>query len=212
MKLKLYHYWRSSCSWRVRWALHYKKIECELIHINLLSGEAQSPSHLEKNPQGYVPALEISELHYKLFLSESLPIIEWLEESFPDTPSLLPGNTFERAKIRQLAEVINSGTQPIQNLSVMNAHSENPDEKKRWAQKWIKKGLLSYEKILGETSGEYSVGDQLTLADLCLIPQVYNANRFEVDITDCPKICAIDKKARTTTSYLSSEPSRFEVK
>lgn len=115
---KLYHYWRSSSSWRVRWAMAYKNIPCEFLPINLLENAQRSEDHLARNPLGYVPVLAIQEAGLPVrYLAESIAIIEYLEEMHP-SPSLLPGDAFQRAQIRQLAEVINAGTQPLQNLCV----------------------------------------------------------------------------------------------
>src|SRR5687767_2880991 len=124
--LKLYHYWRSSSSWRVRWAFALKGMleHCELVSINLLSDEAESPTHRARNPMGYVPTLEIGAgpSCRPPFLAQSMAIIECANDIAPD-PTLLPGDPFARACVRQLAEVINSGTQPIQNPNVRAFHS-----------------------------------------------------------------------------------------
>src|SRR4051812_25232147 len=118
IQLKLYHYWRSSSSWRVRWALTYKSIPFETASVDLLTDETDGQDHLQRNPMGYVPVLELLNPQSPFrYLSESVAIIEWLEEQFP-TPKLLPGDPLHRAKIRQLTETINAGTQPLQNPNV----------------------------------------------------------------------------------------------
>src|SRR5688500_17347222 len=115
MKLKLYHYWRSSSSWRIRWALAHKAVACEYIPVSLLDGESESEEHLSRNPLGFVPVLEIVRSGATPFyLSESMAILEWIEEMHPN-PTLLPGDAYQRARIRQLAEIIASDTQPLQN-------------------------------------------------------------------------------------------------
>src|SRR5665213_1802972 len=173
-KLKLYHYWRSSSSWRVRWGLALKDVKCEFEAIDLLSGQSESPEHLSRNPLGFVPVLEITESSgKKFFLSESLPILEWLNETYPE-PSLFPKDPIARARARQLAEVINAGTQPLQNLNVQELHSADKEAKKHWSQHWIRNGLHAYETLVRETAGKFSVGNELSVADLCLIPQCYN--------------------------------------
>ena len=211
MKLKLYHYWRSSSSWRVRWALALKQVPCEFIPINLLADEESTPAHLARNPMGYVPVLEITESEGAplQFLGESVAIIEWLEELFP-TPSLFHGNSFLKARSRQLAELINAGTQPLQNLNVSLHHSNDAEEQKQWNQYWIRHGLKAYETLVAETCGRFSVGDQLTLADLFLIPQCYNALRNEVPLQEFPLIEKINERALATESCKAAAPERFK--
>lgn len=208
-KLKLYHYWRSSSSWRVRWTLALKNIPHELIPVSLLNGESESAEHLKRNPLGYVPVLDID----GNYLFESLAIIRYLEENWP-TPSVLGAATdaLTRARIWQLAEIINASTQPLQNLTPQEMYSDDPEKRKTWAKHWNKIGLNAYEKICVETAGKYSIGDTLTLADLCLIPQCYNAKRFDVDLTEFPTISRIYANAQKEPSYIMSEPSRFEPK
>ena len=211
MKLRLYHYWRSSCSWRVRWALLIKGVPCEFESIDLLSDETDQPPQRARNPIGYVPVLELlnSQDPFR-FIAESIAIIEWLEETIP-TPSLLPGTPLQRARIRQLAEIINSGTQPLQNLNVMARYSIDPTEQRKWNQHWIHQGLHAYEVLVTKTSGLYSIGDTLTLADLCLIPQCYNAIRYELGLSDFPVIEKIYSTALKTPSCQGSAPESFKT-
>ncbi len=206
-KLTLYHYWRSSSSWRVRWAFFLKKISCTFVHIDLLAGENETPEHLKRNPMGYVPVLELTES--RRYLAESIAIIEWAEEEFPNPP-LLPGNSFERAKIRQLAEVINAGTHPIQNLTVKEYYSQDPEKQKQWSQHWIQKGFYAYDTLVRETSGRFSVGDTLTLADLCLIPQCYNALRNEIKLEAFPTLYKIYLTALETDGYKATAPENYK--
>jgi maleylacetoacetate isomerase len=210
MRLRLYHYWRSSSSWRVRWALTYKNIACEYVPVNLLSDEPESEAHLKRNPLGFIPVLEdldhASPLRY---LSESTAIIEFLEEIQPE-PRLLPKDPLQRARTRQLAEIINSGTQPLQNMNTFLLHSSDPEEQKRWNQHWIHRGLKAYETLVQETAGKFSMGDSLTYADLFLIPQCYNAKRFEVPLSQYPTVERIDSAALKTESYQKSCPEVFQ--
>lgn len=212
LNLKLYHYWRSSSSWRVRWALAHKKIPCEFTPINLLTDESDSEAHLQRNPLGYVPVLEIRTEAKPVFLAESVAILEWLEEVHPENPLLPPprvAHALDRARIRQLAEVINSGTQPLQNLNALHLHSSEPSEQKLWAQHWIRKGLNAYETLAQETAGKFSFGDALTLADLFLVPQCYNAGRQDVSLDEFPLLKKIFESASQTPSYQESHPDRF---
>jgi maleylacetoacetate isomerase len=183
----LYHYWRSSCSWRVRWALIHKGVAYDEVAVNLLNGEQNSADFLAQNPQGYLPALKIGSTVY----SESLAMLEWIEERYPARP-LLPMSPEDRMRVRQISSFIISGIQPLQNLSVLKKISSDPNEQSTWARHWISSGLTKLEKILQSSAGTYCVGSQLTFADLCLIPQIYNANRFAVDLSELPIISRIN--------------------
>lgn len=204
--LRLYHYWRSSCSWRVRWAIEIKKIECELIPVDLLAGEQDQPAHLARSPLGAVPVLEIDD---NTSLTQSLAIIQWLEARFP-TPAVLPSDPIALARTIELAETINADTQPLQNLPAQALHSKDPDEKKRWAAHWIREGLLAYETLVKKTAGRFSIGDAVTLADLCLIPQVYNAHRYGVSLEEMPTIARINEAALATDACEMAHPDRFK--
>ena len=199
--LTLYHYWRSSCSWRVRWALEIKKVPYRSIAINLLKNEQNSAEYLKKNPLGFVPALDTG----KVILGESLAILEWIEEKFP-SPALLPSNPDERAIVRQLALIIIAGTQPMQNLSVQKYYTT--DEKKRLedGRYFIRKGLSGFEKLVKNTHGEFAFKNSLTFADLSLIPQCYNAERFDMNLSEFPIIEMIYRKCRALPSCVASEP------
>ena len=208
LDLTLYHYWRSTSSWRVRWALHLKGLNYQPIAINLLENASESPDHLHRNPSGQVPTLEILLNGKKQFLSESVAIVEWLEEMFP-SPALLPQDPFLRARCRQLMEIINSGTQPLQNLGVAQLHSSDPQHQKSWNQFWIRKGLHSFNELVTETQGQYSIGDQFTLADIFLIPQCYNSLRFEIPLDEFPAVKKIYDQGVNTPAYHASHPDRY---
>ncbi len=209
-RLKLYHYWRSSCSWRVRWALDFKDIGVELQHVSLLDGESESESHRSRNPLGYVPVLERLDLvGNQRFLSDSTAIVNWLDEAFPNA-SLFPGDSWNRARVRSLAGIISSDTQPVQNLNVLHRHSGDPAEQKRWAQEFIHQGLAAFERAAAPVAGRFSVGNDFSWADLCLIPQCYNADRFGVALDDFPTIRMIVAEAQSLESHHSSHPSRYE--
>jgi len=209
MQLKLYHYWRSSSSWRVRWALALKGIEYSFVAVNLLEAEQKSKEHLQRNPSGFVPALEVVENGNTQFLAESTAIIEWLDENFSE-PKLLPGDSFQRAKNRQLVQIINAGTQPLQNLQTQKHLSDDKDVKLQWTRHWIENGLTSYENLVVETAGKFSMGDEVSMADLFLIPQVYNAIRFDVDLKNFPTILKINENALKTEGCQASHPDKFK--
>lgn len=202
--LTLYHYWRSSSSWRVRLALTYKNIPCDYISVNLLKDEQKSKEHLKRNPTGHVPVLEID----GKFLGESTAILEWLDENFKNKP-LLPKDPWDRALVRQLAQMINAGIQPVQNLKVMKLFSEDEKKRKEWSKHWIEEGFLAYETLASQTAGKFSFGDDFSMADCCLIPQVYNAQRFSVDLASFPTIQKINGNVSQTKAYKDSHPDIF---
>jgi maleylacetoacetate isomerase len=211
--LTLYHYWRSTSSWRVRWALGFKGVEVKYVSVNLLNDESVSPEHLKRNPMGYVPVLEVptreNGSEKKHLLTESTSIIEWMEELLP-TPALLPQASFDRAKVRTLCELINAGTQPLVNLTVNEKLSDDPEERKRWNVFWIRRGFHAYEKLVQDCAGEFAFGNSLTLADIYLIPQVYAGLRNGMDMAEFPTISRINTNALKTPSGIASHPDRFK--
>ncbi len=216
MKLRLYHYWRSGSAWRVRWALAHKGITADMVAVNLLDGESESSTHLARNPLGYVPVLEFldEENPARRYLTESLPIIEFLDETFTHSP-LLPKSARDRAHVRSLAETINAGTQPLQNLTTLIALAPESeagfaDRRKAWAQLWIRRGFEAYESIAKKEAGKFSFGDELSLADICLVPQCYAAIRNEVSFDNFPTVHRAYSEAIKTEGYHASEPSRFQ--
>lgn len=188
----LYHYWRSSSSWRVRWALRHKGVAHDLVAVNLLEGQQQGDAHKARNPAQKVPVLLVGGAH----LAESVAIIEYLEEAHP-APPLLPSGALPRARVRQLVETINAGTQPLQNLSVLRCVSADAAQQRAWAQHHIRLGLSAYEVLL-EQDGRpldavrFSHGDSVTMADLFLLPQVYNARRQGLDVAQWPRVARIE--------------------
>ncbi len=206
--MTLYHYYRSSCSWRVRWALAFKNIRADLVAVNLLKDEQRQPWYLEKNPLGQVPCLE---LPGPLFFTESMAILEWLEEMYPQSP-LLPQDPLSRLRVRGLCQMIISGTQPLQNLGAQRFFSADSREQQRYAVHWIKLGLAAYERQLlaQHTAGTYSFGQAVTLADLCVVPQCYNAERFGVQLADYPTLAGIYQRCLLTAACCESAPDRFQ--
>jgi maleylacetoacetate isomerase len=213
--LTLYHYWRSSCSWRVRWALELKEMPVSLVAINLLKNEQKSESHLKRHPLGQVPVLEWADPSGKaIAISDSIAILRFLdrmtENQNRSNPWMaFPADPWLEAKVNELVGIIASGTQPIQNLSVMKSHSEDPLQQKQWASHFIQRGLRAFETLIADTSGTYCVGDSLTAADLCLIPQCYNARRFEVALEDFPVIRRIHDRCEKLETYQRSCPEAY---
>lgn len=207
MHIKLFHYWRSSASIRLRWALEIKKLPFESIHINLLEKEEQTPAYLAVNATGYLPALEIDGVS----LGESVPIMEFLDEKFPNPP-LLPADPLARAKTRQLAEIINSGTQPLHNSGVMQRVSSDVDKQREWVQQWVRKGFTAYQNQLQrweERETKFSLSDTPTIADLCLVGSIYTGARFGVDISEFPRLKRIHENALATAEYQAAAPERY---
>ncbi|KAF6351369.1 glutathione S-transferase zeta 1 [Rhinolophus ferrumequinum] len=168
----LYSYFRSSCSWRVRIALALKSIDYETVPVNLVKdgGQQFSEEFQALNPMKQVPALKID----GITIGQSLAIIEYLEETRP-TPRLLPLDPKKRCLVRMISDLIASGIQPLQNLSVLQQMGQ--ENRLTWAQKVINSGFNALEQVLQNTAGKYCVGDEVSMADLCLVPQVANAER-----------------------------------
>lgn len=185
-KVVLYSYWRSSCSWRVRLVLALKGIPYEYEAVHLLRMEQRDPAFLSRNPTGQVPLLCVDGLE----LGESVAICEYLEETRPQHP-LLPSSPGDRAQVRRVMEMINAGIQPKQNVALLTFVAENlggPEEKKRWAVHWITSGLKAVEEVLEKTAGKCCVGDEVTMADCFLVPQIYNSIRFGIDMAQFPVV------------------------
>ncbi|TRY71694.1 hypothetical protein TCAL_01011 [Tigriopus californicus] len=200
----LYSYFRSSCSWRVRIVLAHKQIKYEYKAVHLVrdGGEQHQAEFRALNPLEQVPAFQLGDK----VLTQSVAIMEFLEEQYPEHP-LLPKDPWPRAKVREIVEMICSGTQPIQNLSVMNMAREDLPERVRWSHHWITRGLAGVEVILQQTAGQCCFGDHVTLADCCLIPQVYNANRFSVDMEAFPTIKRVANHLQGLAAFQAAQPS-----
>ena len=205
--MKLYHYYRSSCSWRLRWALNLKGLKYSKEHIHLLKDEQKTTFYTKLNSSQAVPSLVVDKQSY----SESIALIEWLDETYPE-PQLLPKKPFERLYVRELAFVIAAGTQPLQNLHAQKYFSKDKDKRLSYAQYWIKRGLSIFEEKLQAKKlyGKFSFEDNLSLADLCLVPQCYNAERFAVDLNQFKTIKSIYINSLDLSSCKESSPENFQ--
>lgn len=204
-KVLLYSYFRSSASWRVRIALAFKGIDYEYKAIHLVKAEQKGDEYKDVNPMCQVPTLHIDGQQ----LTQSLPIIEYLDET-RQGHKLLPTDPVKRFQARRLAEMINSGIQPVQNLSVLQRLAEitgSPDSKADWGKEWITRGFDALESELVKTAGTYSVGDEVTVADLALVPQVYNANRFKVDMSSYPTISRVNDSCIKLPQFQAADPT-----
>ncbi|XP_059482275.1 probable maleylacetoacetate isomerase 2 [Neocloeon triangulifer] len=202
-KPTLYSYWRSSATWRVRLALNLKGIEYDVKTLDILKkegGENLTEEYKAISPRQFVPALVINE---ETTLIESMAILEYLEESYPQA-KLLPSDLITRAKIRGICSLIVSGIQPLQNVGILKSVGE--EKKIEWARTWITKGFQAVEKVLESTSGKYCVGDEITLADCCLIPQTFNARGYLVDMTQFPNIVRIDNELKDHPAFKAAHP------
>lgn len=200
----LYDYWRSSASYRVRIALNLAGMAYSAIPVDLVKGEQRSPEHLARNPQGFVPALDIDGLR----LTQSLAIIEYLDETRGF--GLLPDDPILRAKTRALSYAIAIDIHPICNASVA-AHareiSGRADGVERWMQRFIRPGLQAFETMLGAfTQSPHCCGATPGLADICLMPQVYNARRWGVEIDDLPRITAVEQACAAHPAFAAASP------
>ncbi len=199
--MKLYGYWRSSATWRARIVLHHKRLAFEYVPVHLVrdGGEQNAPAHLARNAMGQVPVLE----HNGAFISQSLAIAEYLEELHPQ-PSILPGDVLQRARARQLAEVVNAGIQPLQNLSVLNHLGDLGEDKAQWARHFIARGFDALEEMAVVCAGACLVGDAVSVADACLVPQVYNARRFSLDMARWPTLTRVDAHLAQLDAFVAA--------
>jgi maleylacetoacetate isomerase len=201
----LYDYWRSSASYRVRIALNLMGVEYQTVSINLLEGAHKTPEYLALNPQGLVPTLVID----GKTLTQSLAIIEYLAETRPEC-GLLPPDIADRQKVRALAYAVAMDIHPICNTHVVShlmTMTEKPDAREQWMKHFISDGLRKLEAMIGAA---FSFGDAPTMADLCLVPQVYNARRWGVDMTAFKRIVAIDARCAELPAFQAAHPDRVK--
>lgn len=208
--MKLYNYWRSSASWRVRIALAHKGIAYEYVPVNLIKGggEQHAEGYRAMNPLAQVPTLEWTDGGVTRRLTQSLAIIEYLEETHP-SPPLFPKDPYLRAKARQLAEVINSGVQPLQNLEPQRyVREELKGDAKAWTRHFIERGMAALEAEARETAGRFLVGDEVTVADLCLVPQMLATRRFAGDPGAYPTLLRVEESCLALPAFRESHPER----
>jgi maleylacetoacetate isomerase len=209
MVMKLYGYYRSSAAFRVRIALNLKKLDYETAPIHLRRNDQTTADYLAVNPQGLVPTLEDG----GLTLIQSLAIIEYLDETYPEPP-LLPRSAADRARVRALAEIVACDIHPINNLRVLRylAHSLGHNEVAiaTWYNHWIDAGFQAFEKLLAEDrgTGEFCHGDMPGLADVSLVPQVVNVERYRLDLTPYPTITRIFESCMRLEPFAAAHPDR----
>ncbi|MBR1195645.1 maleylacetoacetate isomerase [Bradyrhizobium sp. AUGA SZCCT0158] len=205
--MKLHGYFRSAAAYRVRIALNLKGLRPEHLPHHLRKGEQCAPAYLAINPQGLVPALEDDA---GAVLTQSLAIIEWLDETYPE-PALLPGDALGRAKVRAFAMALACDTHPVQNLKVLNRLRQLglPEEKvTEWAA-WVnREGLTACEALATGEKGPFCFGATPTIADLCLVPQLGNARRFGVDVSVFPRLLKAKAAAKEIKAFADAAPDK----
>ena len=205
--MRLYTYARSSASYRVRIALEWKGIEREDVAVNLREGAQLDAAYLALNPQGLVPFL----VDGGLAIGQSLAILEYLEERRPEPP-LLPADPAGRARVRQLALLVACDVHPLQNLRVLThldeAYGAGEEGRSRWFRHFVERGLLALERVLAASSatGRFCHGDSPTFADVCLVPQVYNARRRDCDLSRCPTLVRVDAECANLEAFARAAP------
>ena len=209
MNRTLRGYWRSSCTWRVRIALELKGLTYDTVPVHLVQdgGQQHGTEHRAVNPMREVPVL----LDDNEPLAQSMAILEYLEETVPE-PALLPKEALGRARVRQLAEIVNSGIQPIQNLRVMQRLGREYNIDKpgqiQWSRDWIHFGFEGLHALIEQYGGQYAYGNSITFADLCLIPQLYNARRFSVDLSRFPRLTEIEAACAEHPAFIAAHPDQ----
>ncbi|MFQ3245732.1 MAG: maleylacetoacetate isomerase [Arenicella sp.] len=198
-------YFRSTAAYRVRIALNLKELEHELSPLNLFTGEQKTTEFLNRNPDGLIPTLQVGDD----LLTQSMAILEYLEEVCP-TVSLLPKDPIQRAFVRALAQTIVSDIHPLNNLRVqqylVSDMGVSDDKKLQWYQHWVATGFDGLETRLKKSAGEFCFADTLSIADVCLIPQVYNAHRFNCPMDDYPTINRLNQTCLKLDAFANAAP------
>jgi maleylacetoacetate isomerase len=201
----LFGYWRSSAAYRVRIALGLKGLPYEPAMVDLRINRQSDAEYLRMNPQGMVPML----VDEGQPLTQSLAIIEYLDEVYPE-PRLIPGDAVQRARIRSLAQVVACDIHPLNNLRVLKYLRKDLGLEEAgvnaWARQWIDAGFSTLETMLGNSTGQYLHGDTVTLADICLVPQMYNARRVETDLSRYPGLLALEERLQRVAAFDKARP------
>lgn len=204
--LILHGYWRSGTSYRTRIALELKGLDYETAAVDLRQGDQRSVAYLALNPQGLVPALETAEG----VLTQSPAILEWLEETHPE-PSLLPAGPGERAQVRAMAALVACDIHPLNNLRALKALRDDfgadPAATDAWAARWITAGFDALENLVARHGDGWCWGDKPSLADCCLVPQIYSARRFNLDLAPWPRLVAIEAAAAVHPAFVRAHPA-----
>lgn len=205
----LHGYFRSSAAYRLRIALNLKGLGCDFRSIRLRQGDQRSEAYRALNPQGLVPTLETGE---GAALTQSLAIIEWLDETHPQ-PALLPGDPLGRARARAFAQAIACDIHPLQNLRVLaflrSEFGADQAACDAWCRRWIGEGLAACEALLaGGAEGAFAFGDAPGLAEICLVPQMFSADRFGLDVAPFPRLRALRDRCEALPAFAQAHPAR----
>jgi maleylacetoacetate isomerase len=206
MKLTLHSAWRASAPYRVRIGLNLKGLAYDYSPVDLVAGEQRGEAYAEVNPQFLVPALVVDG---GKVLTQSLSILEWLDEMVPE-PALLPADPYDRQIVRAMATIVACDIHPVNNLRILKALSAaGVEEPKRnaWVQRWISEGFTALEAMIARHGDGYAFGATPTLADCCLVPQVYNARRFNVDLSPWPRLLAAAEQAESLPAIAAAHPN-----
>lgn len=207
MTLVLYDYWRSGAAYRVRIGLNLKGLTYEPRAVNLIAGDQAGAAYGAVNPQHLVPSLETPEG----VLTQSLAILEWLEETRPDPP-LLPRAALDRAIVRAMADIVACDVHPLNNVRVgrrlMTEMGHSQDDYLAWMRHWMREGFDALEPLVARHGGGFAFGDSPTLADCCLVPQVYSARRYDLDLAAWPAIAGVAERAAQHPAFQAAHPDR----
>ena len=205
--LRLYGYWRSSAAYRLRIAMNLKGLEYAQLPINIApaASEQIGAEFQALNPQMRVPVLEADgEL-----LTQSMAILEWLEETYPQIP-LVPANKLSRARCRAFADIIACDVHPLNNLSVLSqlkdAFGAGPDQISDWYADWIRRGFFALEAMVQDKTTKFAYGEEPSFAEICLVPQIYNARRFDVDLSAFPTLVQLDAESMELEAFQRAVP------
>ncbi len=203
----LYDYYRSSAAYRVRIGLNLKGVAYDSVDVSLLNGDQRSPEHLARNPQGFVPVLDVGEG----VLTQSLAILDYLDAKHPE-PRFVPADPLARSRTLAQALTVACDIHPLNNLRVLNCLKRDlgveEDARNDWYRHWVVQGFDALEAIAGE--GPFLGGGAPDMADICLVPQMYNARRFEVDLTPYPKLVSADATAQKIEAFAAAHPDRVK--
>jgi maleylacetoacetate isomerase len=203
--MKLYSHWRATAPYRVRIGLALKGLPYDYVPIDLARNDQHQAEYRAVNPQRLTPALEVSSGEV---LTQSLAILEWLEETHPQPP-LLPTDPLDRARVRAMAGIVACDIHPLNNLRVLRALKAmdvSAPRQARWSERWIVDGFAALEPMVARYGAGYAFGETPTLADCLLVPQVYSARRFEVDLTPFPAVLAAADKAAAHPAFIAAHP------
>ena len=208
MKISLHNYWRSSASHRVRIGLALKELPFEYVVVNILKREQHADGYTSRNPMAQVPTLEITEDDGSVrSIAQSLPILEYIDERWTAKP-ILPRDLYLRARTRGLAEIVNSGIQPLQNLTTTSQVTAFGGDAVVWPKSFITTGLTAFDRACADVAGKFCVGDEPSIADCCLIPQLASARRFGVELAALERLLRIEESCLALSAFANAAPDR----